>query len=145
MNWETCHDYCALYEVYHGHEWPLQLDGLENGPENYPALPSIQRDMRKLHPRRTLDQFMYPFLRDTTARDIDQTVSRWTSEMSNYEEVRKPDATSRLIMVDQLWCWVLDDGEFYAGSFLSTLIPLISNGSYLFSVALHTVPPPGVS
>lgn len=139
MNWETCNEYCSLYEVYNGQEWPLELDDRKNGRDTNRSLLSAQRDMRKLHPRRTLDQFMYPFLRDTADRDMDQTVSKWTSATSNYEEVQKADATSRLVMVDQLWCWVVDDGEFYEDSFLPILITINSNSSYLFSVAQHPV------
>jgi hypothetical protein len=125
--------------MYTGHEWPLELEGRKNGRDADPNLFSVQRDMKSLHPRRTLDQFMYPFLTDTTDRDTDQTVSKWTSAMSNYEEEGRADATSRLIMVDQLWCWVIDDGESYTGPFLSMLITFNSNCPYLLSVAQHPV------
>ncbi|KAF2787238.1 hypothetical protein K505DRAFT_130542 [Melanomma pulvis-pyrius CBS 109.77] len=111
MNWETYNRYCSLFELYNaGIRWPTELDYRDNGPNFDPRLTHVQRDMRKLHPRRTLDQFAYPFLPNTIARDADQTVSKWTSNINKYEEVRKPDATSRLIMVDQLWCWIVDDG-----------------------------------
>jgi hypothetical protein len=70
-----------------------------------------------LHPRRTLDQAYYGALRSTRARDRDQVVYRGTTpEPHNCigmdscpqcnEDIRK---TPRLIMVDQLWLWVLDE------------------------------------
>lgn len=48
------------------------------------------------HPRRTLDQFAYPGLKDTRRRDASQVVSKLTGK----EEVR---GGSKMIMVDQLW------------------------------------------
>lgn len=52
-----------------------------------------------LHPRRTLDQSYYWTLRSTDRRDCDQVVYRWTKE----------EQIARLVMVDQLWMWVLDE------------------------------------
>ncbi|KAK7974381.1 hypothetical protein PG989_016229 [Apiospora arundinis] len=59
--------------------------------------------------RRTLDQYFFPGL-DTTGRDQDQVVYRYTKE-------RYPEP--RLFMVDQLWLWVLNG---------DTLITCASNG-----------------
>ncbi|KAK4164695.1 magnesium transport protein cora [Cladorrhinum sp. PSN259] len=70
-----------------------------------------------LHPRRTLDQAYYGALRSTTSRDRDQVVYRGTTAephdcvgmevcLQCKEDVRK---TSRIIMVDQLWLWILDE------------------------------------
>ncbi|KAK4464936.1 magnesium transport protein cora [Cladorrhinum samala] len=70
-----------------------------------------------LHPRRTLDQAYYGALRSTTSRDRDQVVYRGTTAEPHEclgmevcqqckEDVRK---TPRIIMVDQLWMWVLDE------------------------------------
>ncbi|KAK3988722.1 magnesium transport protein cora [Cladorrhinum sp. PSN332] len=75
-----------------------------------------------LHPRRTLDQAYYGALRSTTSRDRDQVVYRGTSAEPHdcvgmevcpqcKEDVRK---TSRIIMVDQLWLWVLDENTVLA-------------------------------
>ncbi|KAK4182905.1 magnesium transport protein cora [Podospora australis] len=69
-----------------------------------------------LHPRRTLDQAYYGALRSTRARDRDQVVYRGTTPEPHdcvgmevcpqcKEDVRK---TPRLVMVDQLWMWILD-------------------------------------
>jgi hypothetical protein len=54
-----------------------------------------------LHVRRTLDQFYFHTLEDTRARDCDQVVHRGTRTAL--------DGTTRIIMVDQLWLWILDD------------------------------------
>jgi hypothetical protein len=75
----------------------------------------------QLHPRRTLDQSYYGALKNTQARDRDQVVYRATTPSSHdcarkfckeancrvcQEDIRK---RPRLIMVDQLWLWVLDE------------------------------------
>ncbi|TVY93931.1 hypothetical protein LAWI1_G000709, partial [Lachnellula willkommii] len=82
-----------------------------------------------LHPRRTLDQSYYWTLKDTSRRDRDQVVYRETAPSPKLvkahhsctkkdptekdktcdqclENVRK---TPRVVMVDQLWMWVLDE------------------------------------
>jgi hypothetical protein len=51
-----------------------------------------------LHVRRTLDQYYFPTLEDTSARDKDQVVFRNTGRLSK-----------RVVMVDQLWLWIIDD------------------------------------
>lgn len=58
-----------------------------------------------IHPRRTLDHSRYPTLDgpDIENRDRDQVVYRHTKSMR-----LKP----RLIMVDQLWMWIIDGSEF---------------------------------
>jgi hypothetical protein len=86
-----------------------------------------------LHPRRTLDQAYYWTLNTTKNRDRDQVVYRgtksgsfheydpWTGKWPEHEEqkitheegcnecranIRK---ISRVVMVDQLWMWILDE------------------------------------
>lgn len=84
-------------------------------------------DKPPLHPRRTLDQSYYGTLKDTKTRDRDQVVYRATAPVAHHdpnsddgmasrekceqcqEDIRK---VSRLIMVDQLWLWILD-GSMY--------------------------------
>ncbi|KAI1121850.1 hypothetical protein F5Y10DRAFT_255444 [Nemania abortiva] len=61
-----------------------------------------------LHPRRTLDQFFYPSVANTAARDADQTLSKWTGNDLGPEGRRRAEGDSLLILIDQLWCWVLD-------------------------------------
>ncbi|KAK6221966.1 hypothetical protein LQW54_001186 [Pestalotiopsis sp. IQ-011] len=53
-----------------------------------------------LHVRRTLDQYYFLTLDNTAERDRDQVVYRGT---------RSLDSTTRVVMVDQLWMWILDD------------------------------------
>ncbi|KAI9899368.1 hypothetical protein N3K66_005829 [Trichothecium roseum] len=55
-----------------------------------------------LHMRRTLDQYYFLTL-DTSERDKDQVVYRETKTSRGY--YGKP----RVVMVDQLWMWILDD------------------------------------
>lgn len=59
-----------------------------------------------LHMRRTLEQFYYWTAEDTTRRDKDQVVCRATK---HYSDDPDDDSTSRIVMVDQLWLWILDD------------------------------------
>ena len=72
-----------------------------------------------LHPRRTLDQAYYGALRSTRTRDRDQVVYRGTTPQPHdcigmevclqcNEDIRK---TPRIIMVDQLWLWILDESK----------------------------------
>ncbi|KAG4434243.1 hypothetical protein IFR05_010262 [Cadophora sp. M221] len=61
------------------------------------------------HVRRTLDQFYYIGMEDTEGRDINQVVQRYAVKGldkidKDYENVL---LQSKLIMVDQLWLWVL--------------------------------------
>ncbi|KAF3015892.1 hypothetical protein E8E14_009873 [Neopestalotiopsis sp. 37M] len=53
-----------------------------------------------LHIRRTLDQYYFLTLDNTSERDRDQVVYRGTRSLS---------LTTRVVMVDQLWMWILDD------------------------------------
>ena len=59
-----------------------------------------------LHMRRTLDQFYYWTVIDTTAQDQNQVVCHGTRSSSD------PEATGRVVMVDQLWMWILDQSQF---------------------------------
>ncbi|KAL0929893.1 ankyrin repeat and protein kinase domain-containing protein [Colletotrichum truncatum] len=65
-------------------------------------------------PRRTLDQYVYGHIETTSHRDDDQVVYRYTSSQL------LPDP--KIIMVDQLWLWVLGDGitSYDLGKFLKT-------------------------
>ncbi|MCJ1353318.1 MAG: hypothetical protein MMC33_003303 [Icmadophila ericetorum] len=65
-----------------------------------------------LHPRRTLDQFYYYMLDDTEERDKSQVVYKWgqkarTSRWSSHKTTFSADPY--IMMVDQLWLWVVDD------------------------------------
>jgi hypothetical protein len=81
-----------------------------------------------LHPRRTLDQSYYWTLKQTNYRDKDQIVYRGTAPHSESlhhacgknttsrsltcvqctEDIKK---IPRLVMVDQLWMWILDESK----------------------------------
>ena len=85
-----------------------------------------------VHCRRTLDQYGYPTLRNTSGRDADQVLYKRTKpdadtrppkEMStkNKHQSRRAaaarqssmpdanDAIAKVLMVDQLWLWIVDD------------------------------------
>lgn len=57
-----------------------------------------------LHIRRTLDQSYFLNLKDTSRRDRDQVVYRATRLQPDV-----PGNLTRIVMVDQLWMWILDD------------------------------------
>ena len=60
-----------------------------------------------MHVRRTLDQYYYHTMKDTTQRDRDQVVFRWAKKMWPDE----PEHVHNILMVDQLWLWILDGGK----------------------------------
>ena len=71
-----------------------------------------------MHVRRSLDQFGYPALRDTTLRDNDQVLYKYTSkDTAQTKSAAKvqPKSTSRsgppptVLMVDTIWLWILAD------------------------------------
>lgn len=90
-----------------------------------------------LHCRRTLDQFGYPSLRNTAVRDADQVLYKRTrinkdsppllreTAMQHLKHIGRgvgrqasvtgaqEDVIAKVLMVDQLWLWVLDGGEFH--------------------------------
>jgi hypothetical protein len=114
MNWELFGDYCRLRDTYAGNidqtqdksrRWKME----ESLIETY--LRTHLHTEKTLHPRRTLDQFYYPSLANTKCRDADQTISKWTGKPLPENGRSHAVDDSMLIMVDQLWCWVLDDGK----------------------------------
>lgn len=56
-----------------------------------------------LHVRRTLDQYFYTTLDNTDARDQGQVVYRYTKSAG-------PLVKPIVLMVDQLWLWILNGG-----------------------------------
>jgi len=67
-----------------------------------------EEDDHPLHIRRTLDQYYYTTLQNTTALDKDQVVSRhFERHWAKDEKV--------VMMVDQLWLWVLGGNSFSPG------------------------------
>ncbi|KAL2800208.1 hypothetical protein BJX66DRAFT_291497 [Aspergillus keveii] len=74
-----------------------------------------------IHIRRTLDQFGYPNLRSTVARDDDQMLYKRTRKAVNlHDELGTTDpiqyglnpqptfVDGKVLMVDQLWLWIVD-------------------------------------
>lgn len=85
-------------------------------------LRSYIRENPPLHVRRTLDQYYFITQGSTSTRDRDQVVYRGTKpvelpETDEPDEATKadtkkqklPKGVRRLVMVDQLWLWILDD------------------------------------
>ncbi|PYH43161.1 uncharacterized protein BP01DRAFT_301792 [Aspergillus saccharolyticus JOP 1030-1] len=74
-----------------------------------------------IHIRRTLDQFGYPNLRSTVARDDDQMLWKRTKKKVNLSEFNSallvednsgntgPFMDGKVLMVDQLWLWIVDE------------------------------------
>lgn len=79
-----------------------------------------------IHFRRTLDQFGYPNLRSTVARDDDQMLwkrtrrpARLDEQLKEYLEAASDDGDGEetseefmdgnVLMVDQLWLWIVDE------------------------------------
>ncbi|GAB1199949.1 hypothetical protein APSETT444_009308 [Aspergillus pseudonomiae] len=74
-----------------------------------------------IHIRRTLDQYGYPNLRSTVARDDDQMLWKRTRKVVDLNEIGSsiplqdnPDSSKtfidgKVLMVDQLWLWVVDE------------------------------------
>ncbi|PSN60019.1 hypothetical protein BS50DRAFT_536441 [Corynespora cassiicola Philippines] len=77
------------------------------------------------HPRRTLDQFFYPGLRDTISRDAGQTVSKWTGKNSTRDGRKAAVDDSYVVMVEQIWVWVYLESE--------TLISCFPSDNFQFS------------
>ncbi|KAK0746771.1 hypothetical protein B0T18DRAFT_159335 [Schizothecium vesticola] len=70
----------------------------------YPAYPR----RRQVHPRQTLQRFGYSMITSTEARDRDQVSFRWAAAVGG-RRLRKKSFRP-VIMVDQLWLWMLEDG-----------------------------------
>jgi hypothetical protein len=84
--------------------------------QGYVGDPAVDPAIKPLHCRRTLDQFSYYMLDSTESRDMDQVLLRWGRK--RLEKVGNVD-DAPVLMVDQLWLWVLHDGKSKAASFPS--------------------------
>ncbi|KAK4139643.1 uncharacterized protein C8A04DRAFT_15671 [Dichotomopilus funicola] len=87
----------------------LDLPPGDNINENVQLIRSYYRGGQEspLHCRRTLDQFTYHMLHDTERRDNSQVMSRWVSK--DEPSISRDDCP--VLMVDQLWLWVLEDDK----------------------------------
>jgi hypothetical protein len=70
--------------------------------------PLVRTIKRPQYLRRTLDQFYYPSLTNTSARDKDQTISKWSGTPLEQHGRNEAATDSAMIMVDQFWCWIID-------------------------------------
>jgi len=89
-------------------EYLLQVARVYDALDIEPDVRILRDHLHKdppLHARRTLDQSYYWKLQNTDGRDEDQVVYRETKRGKNISR------TSRVIMVDQLWLYVLDDSK----------------------------------
>ncbi|KAG4441971.1 hypothetical protein IFR05_002539 [Cadophora sp. M221] len=87
-------------------EYLLQIAKIYDALDIEPDVRILRDHLHKdppLHARRTLDQSYYWKLQNTDGRDEDQVVYRETKRGKNILR------TSRVIMVDQLWLYILDD------------------------------------
>ncbi|XMA07793.1 hypothetical protein WAI453_000584 [Rhynchosporium graminicola] len=87
-------------------EYLLQIAKIYDALDIEPDVRILRDHLHKnppLHARRTLDQSYYWKLQNTDGRDEDQVVYRETKRGRNISR------TSRIIMVDQLWLYILDD------------------------------------
>ncbi|CAM1504717.1 Fc.00g023080.m01.CDS01 [Cosmosporella sp. VM-42] len=111
LNWDTHENFVELTNAYaatprFGHGTPMSV---REKIQRSTSSTYLSRDL-PLHPRRSLDQYYYPSLRDTGARDADQTVSKWTGSQTNITENGRHEAApdSLIAMVDQLWIFLID-------------------------------------
>lgn len=86
-----------------------------------------------LHIRRTLDQSYFLNLDDTTRRDRDQVVYRATRLPWHV-----PGNLTRVVMVDQLWMWILDDCKLIPSCISSKLTDKYRYYHHCISKALGT-------
>lgn len=90
-----------------------------------------------LHCRRTLDQFTYYMLEDTVKRDNTQVIFKWAAKVDEKRATRSAESFQSnphrphqhqpsspyeypVLMIDQLWLWVLEDEETVITSFPNT-------------------------
>jgi len=100
-----------------------------------------------LHPRRTLDQSYYGALKNTHTRDRDQVVYRATTPTPHRcrkgpnrsacqdckAEIKK---TPRVIMVDQLWMWILDESVWSGSLFKALADKIYRDNHHKFSAKM---------
>jgi hypothetical protein len=72
----------------------------EEGKAIYKIMRDDSSNSSSLHPRRSLDQFFYSSLPETSSRDQDQVVSKNMPKDSR--------GGKKMIMVDQLWLWLIE-------------------------------------
>src|SRR5580692_7584169 len=78
----------------------------DSNDPNFVLVQGYFNNERPLHCRRTLDQFSYQMTHSTEQKDLNQMTYRWAGE----EKKDIPAKFRPLVMVDQLWLWILHDG-----------------------------------
>ena len=114
MNWDSVLHHSHLFNTYSilpAFLLEIQGPNTERAKMERVLAREYTDGEKPLHPRRTLDQFYYSSLRNTSTRDSDQTISKWTGIGVEQGGRQSAHSSSRLIMVDQLWCWVLDESK----------------------------------
>jgi hypothetical protein len=115
MNWDSALEHDCLSVAYGMSEdsyFEVEQPNVQRTVMQWALSRDYIRGQKTLHPRRTMDQFYYSSLINTNHRDSDQTISKWTGLGVEQGGRQRAHSSSRLIMVDQLWCWVLDDSKF---------------------------------
>lgn len=79
----------------------------EKGSPDEELIHTYLHEKPYMHIRRTLDQYYYHTMKDTTERDEDQVVYRYAKKMWPEEH----ESVHNILMVDQLWLWILDGGK----------------------------------
>lgn len=115
LHWEFDESREEMYNVIKDIEAKAKVSGYQSSPispispielldNRYHQISEDEQLLRKhllheppLHIRRTLDQSYYWTLKDTQVRDRDQVVFRATKHEK-----------AQIVMVDQLWLWILD-------------------------------------
>jgi hypothetical protein len=97
MSWSVYGDYCPTACTK------------KSGTPGLDDTATISLQTSSPHARRTLDQFYYPALVDTSIRDGDQTISKWSGKDFAPDGKLETTPDSLLVMVDQLWCWVVNE------------------------------------
>jgi hypothetical protein len=111
----------AVYYVYDAMDIEPDMRALR---ENLHGSSKDRRLPSPLHPRRTLDQSYHSKLENTGRRDEDQVVYRGT------KAGRSIYRTTKTVMVDQLWLYILDESTFL-------IVPIVFVQSPRLSVEPH--------
>jgi hypothetical protein len=104
---------------------PGRVDGRSSWPSRK-TFHNVQNPRYPIYPSRTLDQFGYPALDDTSLRDKDQTISKWSGTPLKQDGRDEAAPDSLMIMVDQFWCWVIDES---LSSILQIMISIADRNS----------------
>ena len=125
LHWEVKPDYDEMRKC---------VDAVEGrDPPNIPSAPPIkyqgvlQQWKEDIHIRRSLDQSYYWSLPSTRRRDDDQVVTRYHNNFAARKGIGSSKDPAPLLMVDQLWLWVLNGNQNHSGlSIASFVVPSLA-------------------